>query len=202
MRHQYGFCKPTRPSLNQGRSDEGSHHHGPLWWTDSQNAGECAAQCTRKCVSRRNMGNAISNQASIFDESAVAGRRHKRSLDSFGNFRFRTGTPLIGTGPLLGQAHSWDKPLGQAHSWDRPTLGTGPLLGQTHSWDRPTLGTGPLKCLGQAHPCASSVVVRGTYYYYSLTYYYYYYLCRVAGNVGSTAQSAETSSQLLLQACS
>ena len=65
----------------------------------------------------------------------------------------------LGTGPLLGQAHSWDMPLGQAYSWDRPTLGTchwdeptlgtGPLLGQVHFWDRPILGTDPL--LGQAH---------------------------------------------------
>ena len=55
----------------------------------------------------------------------------------------------LGTGPLLGQAHSWDMPLGRAHSRDRPTFGTGPFLGQTHSWDRPTLGTGPF--LGQAY---------------------------------------------------
>jgi hypothetical protein len=47
-----------------------------------------------------------------------------------------------GTGPLLGQAHSWDRPpLAQAHSWDRSTLGTGPLSGQTlqDSWDNPAL---------------------------------------------------------------
>jgi hypothetical protein len=55
----------------------------------------------------------------------------------------------LGTGPLLGQAHSWDMPLVRAQSQDRPTFGTGPFLGQTHSWDRPTLGTGPF--LGQAY---------------------------------------------------
>jgi hypothetical protein len=40
----------------------------------------------------------------------------------------------------------------------RPILGTGPFLGQAHSWDRLTLGTGPLKCLGQARSCARSVM--------------------------------------------
>jgi hypothetical protein len=58
--------------------------------------------------------------------------------------------PTLGTGPLLGHAIGTSPVSGQAHFWDRPILGTDPLLGQAHSWDRPILGTGLF--LGQAHP--------------------------------------------------